>query len=129
MKMNSLNRSIPILLLATALAFVAGCAVGPAQTSGLPSESGHLVVSRSFALAGLPVSLEIDGKRAATIDFNRRFETALSPGPHTLSVVQIPALERTRSAPIQVVVRRGQTYAFVVTRLGPAIVLRPASGS
>ncbi len=101
---------------------MAGCATAPAPVAS--ADSGRLVITRSFALAGLPVALVIDGVRVATIDFNSSYNGPIAPGPHTINVIQIPTSERSRSDAIHLVVQRGQTYNFMATKVGPRVVLR-----
>jgi hypothetical protein len=108
--------------LASALVLAAGCATAPNPVAA--ADSGRLVITRSFALAGLPVALVVDGVRVATIDFHSSYDRPIAPGPHTINVLQIPSSERSLSEVIHLVVRRGQTYRFTATRVGPRIVLR-----
>jgi hypothetical protein len=124
MKKKTFNCGISVLLLALAFAVMPGCATGPAMQPMTAANSGRLVITRSFDLAGLPVALIMDGKRIATLEFNRRYDAPIAPGPHTIGVQQIPESERTRSAPIQLVVQPGQTYRFTAMRAGPEVTLR-----
>lgn len=86
--------------------------------------TGELVVGRSFSLAGLPVALMIDGRRATTIPFNRRYHVALAVGWHTLGVRQIPMTHRSRSADVRLFVEKGKSYELTASKVGPEVVLQ-----
>ena len=125
MKAKTLNRSFASWMIAAAiLALITGCAVAPAPGPPLGAQTGQLIITRSFELGGLAIALLVDGKRVGTLTYNRGYAAPIAPGPHTLSVAQIPDRVRNRSNPIRIVVRGGETYRFTATRLGPRVVLR-----
>jgi hypothetical protein len=124
MKQGMVNRSIFALALAIAFALMPGCATQPTVGPTTAGNNGRLVITRSFALAGLPVALMIDGRRVATLEFNRNYNAPITPGPHTIGVQQIPESERSRSAPVHLVVQPGQIYRFTAIRIGPEVTLQ-----
>ena len=117
----ALARKSSILIALVAVAFMIP-ANASASTAG--SAAGELVITRSFALAGLPVDLMIDGKRAATILFNRNYRAPIAAGWHTLKVLQVPVTQRSRSGEFHLQVEQGKTYRFTATRVGPEVLLR-----
>lgn len=123
MKMKRCSRARAVLI-STLLAaiFVAGCAKTPAPVASV--DSGRLMITRSFALAGLPVALMVDGVRVATIEFHSSYNGLIAPGPYSINVVQIPDSAHTRSDPVRFVVQPGQAYSFTATKSGPRVVLR-----
>ena len=90
----------------------------------MAAQGGQLIVTRSFNLAGFPVALLIDGRRVATLTFNRDYSAPIAPGPHTLNVQQIPYRGRTQGQPLRILVQNGQTYRFTAIRVGPTVVLQ-----
>jgi hypothetical protein len=123
MKTKRCSRSRAVLI-STLLAaiFVAGCATTPAPVAS--ASSGRLMITRSFALAGLPVALMVDRVRVATIEFHSSYNGLMAPGPHTINVVQIPDSACRCADPIRFVVQPRQTYKFTATKSGPRVVLR-----
>lgn len=124
MNINTLiHRASLILLAGAAFAVITGCATAPAP-SPMAAQGGQLMITRSFNLAGFPLALLIDGHRVDTLTFNRDYSAPIAPGPHTLSVQQIPYRGRTQGHPLHIVVQNGQTYHFTAIRVGPTVVLQ-----
>jgi hypothetical protein len=66
------------------------------------TQGGHLIIQRSFELGGLPIVVLIDGRRVATIAYNRDYSAPIAPGPHTVSVIVVPERPPTKSAPVKI---------------------------
>ena len=117
------NPVLPVLIILLA-AVVNACASDPSHVSPSGKATGELVIGRSFALAGLPVALVIDGQRSSTIPFNRKHHMAVAAGWHTLSVRQIPMSTRTGSVNMRLLVEAGKTYKLTATKVGQELVLQ-----
>lgn len=100
------------------------CASNSSHISTTGAATGELVVGRSFALAGLPVALMIDGQQATTIPFNRKYRLALPAGWHTLGLRQIPVTARSGSVDVRLLVEAGKTYELTATKVGQNITLQ-----
>jgi hypothetical protein len=66
----------------------------------------------------------IDGRRATTIPFNRKYHVSLAAGWHTLGVRQIPMTSRSVSTDARLQVEKGKTYELTATKVGPEVVLQ-----
>ena len=69
------------------------------------------------------MGLKIDGKEAAQITYNRRYDAPLAAGSHTLTVY--PVVSRgAKPTEIRVNVEPGRTYTFTAARQDIQLVLQ-----
>ena len=123
----------PCRLFLSALA-CAAIALAPAlvAAAGKPSpgaaaqnqEAGRLVIKRSAHLGTTLVSLSIDGKQVATINFNASYDAPLAAGPHVITVFPIAGREHPQPYTTRITVQPGQTYSFTAVRSDVSIVLK-----
>src|SRR4030095_1794814 len=83
----------------------------PAQNA---QAAGRLVVVRS-ALGPTIVVLKIDGKEAAKLSYNRRYDAPLAAGPHTLTVYPVVSLEGAKPTETRVNVEPGKSCTFTAS--------------
>jgi hypothetical protein len=81
--------------------------------------AGRLVIVRSATLG-----LKIDGKEAAQITYNRRYDAPLAPGSHILTVYPVVSLKGAKPTEIRVNVEPGKTYKFTAARQDIQLVLQ-----
>src|SRR5262245_119254 len=121
----SLSRSFALYIVAAAgVILFSGCATAPNPPSTSGGTAGRLIVTRSFALRGIPVILVIDGARVATITYNRDYNAPIAAGTRTL---RLEPAAGARSRPLRsktLVVQPGQTYRLTATRVGQTLVLQ-----
>ncbi len=86
--------------------------------------AGRLVITRSATLGAYAVGLSIDGKQAATINYNGRYDEPLTAGPHVLSVIPIPNRMAGKPRETKITVAPGQTYAFTAKRDNDDYILK-----
>lgn len=121
----SLGRSFALWIVAVAgVILFSGCATAPNTPSTSGGTAGRLIVTRSFALRGVPVVLVIDGARVATITYNRDYNAPIAAGTRTVSLESAAGARSARSRPKQLVVQPGQIYRLTATRVGQQLVLK-----
>src|SRR2546423_34005 len=77
------------------------------------SDGGTLVVSRNPSVgSGIFVSISVDGKQVTTLSQGRRYQGALSPGKHVISLIPDPNLGGQRPNKVEITVEQGHTYSF-----------------
>jgi len=86
--------------------------------------AGRLVIVRSATLGPTIVGLKIDGKEAAQITYNRRYDAPLAPGSHILTVYPVVSLKGAKPTEIRVNVEPGKTYKFTAARQDIQLVLQ-----
>ncbi len=95
-------------------------ATKPGKTEG----AGRLVILRGATLGPTIVGIKIDGKMAAQINYNRRYDAPLAAGPHTLTVFPVNSHQGARPTDKHVTVEAGKTYTFTAVRQDIQLVLR-----
>ena len=120
----SMSRSLSLsLILATGVILFGGCASAPNSAPPAGAAAGRLVITRSFALRGVPIAIVINGTRVATLTYNRTYEGPISAGSHTLNLERASGSGSGGSAAVHLVVQAGETYRFTATREGQNLVL------
>lgn len=131
--MNSYLQRNSLLLIVTCLAVgllvgYPGCTSAAGKKSPAPAQNaqvaGRLVVVRSANLGPTIVGLKIDGKEAAKISYNRRYDAPLAAGPHILTVYPVLSLEGAKPTETRVNVEPGKTYKFTAVRKDIQLVLQ-----
>ena len=129
---TQLKQSRCLLLVATCLA-IGGLISQPGAVSaagkGSPAptqnaQAGRLVIVRSASLGPTIVGLKIDGKEAARISYNRRYDEPIAAGPHTLTVYPAISLGGAKPTEKHLNVQPGKTYTFTAARKDIQIVLK-----
>ena len=128
---NMNHRFRCLFLLAVACALIAALS-GFVLAAGKPSpaaaaenqSAGRLVIKRSANLGTLLVSLSIDGKQVAKINFNGSYDAPLTAGPHVLTVVPIATREHPKPNSTHVTVEPGKTYNFTIARSDVSVILK-----
>ncbi len=103
--------------------FVAAAAK-PSPAAAKSEGTGQLVIKRSANLGQLLVSLSVDGKQVAKINFNAGYLGSLTAGPHVLTVVPIGTREHPQPNSVHVTVEPGKTYTFTIVRADVSVALR-----
>ena len=86
--------------------------------------AGRLVIVRAATLGPTIVGLKIDGKEAAQITYNRRYDAPLAAGSHILTVYPVVSLKGAKPTEIRVNVEPGKTYTFTAARQDIQLVLQ-----
>src|SRR4029453_10061773 len=86
--------------------------------------AGRLVIVRSATLGPTIVGIKIDGKDAAQITYNRRYDAPLAAGSHILTVYPVVSLKGAKPTEIRVNVEPGKTYTFTAVRQDIQLVLQ-----
>ena len=84
----------------------------------------RLVIVRSATLGPTIVGLKIDGKEAAQITYNRRYDAPLAAGSHTLTVYPVVSLKGAKPTETRVNVEPGKTYKFTAARQDIQLILQ-----
>ena len=91
------------------------CSVGAiASIQARAGDNARLIVNRSADFGiNESVNLTIDGVRVADLGINQKYDAALSPGKHVLSITTNPKVYG-QDSPIQIPVSAepGKTYTF-----------------
>jgi hypothetical protein len=134
MKKTHLRPNRRILILAVACAAIAWGAIIPrgAAAAGKPSPTvapktqaaGRLIIVRSATLGAYAVGLSIDGKQAAMINFNGRYDAPLAAGRHVLTVIPVPNRQAGKTTQTSVTVEAGKTYRFTATWANDDYILK-----
>ena len=132
-KISSHPQRSSLLLIVTCLAIglflghpVNASAAGKASPAPAQNElaPGRLVIMRSATLGPTIVGLKIDGKEAAQITYNRRYDAPLAAGAHTLTVYPVVSLRGAKPTEVRVNVEPGKTYTFTAARQDIQLVLQ-----
>jgi hypothetical protein len=135
MKMIRPSLERGFLVVAVASAALAWCVLTPQIVSGAGKPAaaaaaqkdlgtGELVIVRSANLGQIVVGISIDGVQKAKINFNGRYQTSLSVGPHTITAIPIPNREHAQPTQTRVNVEKGKTYTLTALRSDVAIALK-----
>ena len=135
-KINTYLQRSNLVLIVTCLAiglFIGHpvCASAAGKGSPAPAENvmaaGRLVIVRSATLGPTIVGLKIDGKDAAQITYNRRYDAPLAAGSHILTVYPVVSLKGAKPTETRVNVEPGKTYKFTAARQDIQLVLQKGS--
>jgi hypothetical protein len=83
------------------------------SASASPGDNARLVVTRAANFGILEsVNVFVDGVQVAELELSQRYEAALPPGEHVLSISINPTTYGQKPAQRRVNAKPGQTYAF-----------------
>ena len=124
----SFSRIVLLMLVFGCAIFISAIAQGGAgylRTNHVPP--GRLIIDRAANFGwNLGFHLQIDGQPVANVVQGRSYSTWLSPGPHVLTVEQVPARGFTAPTSITVNIQPGAEHLYQAVWESNLVVLQPA---
>jgi hypothetical protein len=125
---HSFARNVLLMLVFGGAMFISTLAQGGAgylRTNHVPP--GRLTIDRAANFGwNLGFHLQIDGRSVASVVLGRSYSTWLSPGPHVLTVEQVPARGFTAPTSITVNIQPGAEHLYQAVWDSNLVYLEPA---
>ena len=107
--------------------FMSAIAQGGSYLHSSHVPPGRLIIDRAANFGwNLGFNLQIDGRTVSNVVQGRNFSAWLSPGPHVLTVQQVPARGFTAPTSITVNIQPGAEHLYQAVWESNLVVLQPA---